>query len=76
MFFTAHKALQMQGMDKKYDGHAWCMVITINIKNSFGFCCRKDRCLGHLHCAQYDYESSVCTTSRNETSSVVKAHIF
>jgi hypothetical protein len=52
------------------------MVITINIKNSFGFCCRKDRCLGHLHCAQYDYESSVCTTSRNETSSVVKAHIF
>jgi hypothetical protein len=24
--------LQMQGMDRKYDGHAWCKVITINIR--------------------------------------------
>jgi hypothetical protein len=25
---------QMQGMDKKYDGHAWSKVITTNIKNT------------------------------------------
>ncbi len=30
-------SLHMQGMDRKYDGHAWSKVITTNIKNSFGF---------------------------------------
>jgi hypothetical protein len=25
----------MQGMNKKYDGHSWCKVKTINIKNDF-----------------------------------------
>jgi hypothetical protein len=28
---------QMQSMDHKYDGHAWCKVKTSNIKNNFGF---------------------------------------
>ncbi len=46
----AHKPLQMQGMDRKYDGHVWCKVITTNIKNSFGFSFRKARCFGHLCC--------------------------
>jgi hypothetical protein len=27
---------QMQGMDRKYNGHAWCKVKTSNIKNDFG----------------------------------------
>jgi len=27
---------QMQGMDRKYNGHAWCKVKTSNIKNGFG----------------------------------------
>jgi hypothetical protein len=27
---------QMQGMDRKYNGHAWCKVKTSNIKNNFG----------------------------------------
>jgi hypothetical protein len=27
---------QLQGMDKKFDGHAWCKLQTSNIKNSFG----------------------------------------
>jgi hypothetical protein len=26
---------QLQGMDKKYNGHAWCKLWTNNIKNSF-----------------------------------------
>jgi hypothetical protein len=30
-----HELLQMQGMDRKYNGHAWCKVITINIKKIF-----------------------------------------
>jgi hypothetical protein len=34
-FPTSHSR-QMQGMDHKYDGHAWCKMKTSNIKNSFG----------------------------------------
>jgi hypothetical protein len=45
---TAHNPSQMQGMDKKYDGHAWCKLVTTNIKNSFRFSFRKACCLGHL----------------------------
>jgi hypothetical protein len=43
---TTHSPLQMQGMDRKYNGHAWCKVITINIKNSFELSFRKAYCLG------------------------------
>jgi hypothetical protein len=50
IFFTVHNLSQMQGMDKKYDGHAWCKLVTMNIKKSFGFSFRKARCLGHLRC--------------------------
>jgi hypothetical protein len=56
----------MQGVDKKYDGHAWCKVITTNIKKKFGFSFRKVRCLGHLGCVQTDYENFVQFGSRNE----------
>jgi hypothetical protein len=28
---------QIQGMDYKYYGHAWCKVKTSNINNNFGF---------------------------------------
>jgi hypothetical protein len=41
---------QMQGMDRKYDGHAWCKVKTSNIKNNFGLGFISNKCLGHLHC--------------------------
>jgi hypothetical protein len=34
-YSNLHNPSQMQGIDKKYDGHAWSMVTT-NIKNSFG----------------------------------------
>jgi hypothetical protein len=27
---------QLQGMDRKYNGHAWCKLYTNNIKNLFG----------------------------------------
>jgi hypothetical protein len=63
----------MQGMDKKYDGHAWCKLITTNIKNSFGLSFKKAFCLGHLRCVHDDCEDCIhlmqviCSTSRNET---------
>jgi hypothetical protein len=34
-FPTSHSR-EMQGMDHKYDGHAWCKLKTSNINNSFG----------------------------------------
>ncbi len=41
-------SLQMQGMDRKYDGHIWSKAITSNIKNNFGFNIKKVCYLGHL----------------------------
>ncbi len=58
---------QMQSMDKKYDGHAWCKLVTTNIKNSFRFSFKKARCLGRLHYVQDDRENFVCFNIRNET---------
>jgi hypothetical protein len=45
---------QLQGMDRKYDGHAWCKLQTNNIKNAFGLGFRTTKCLGHL-CCQNDF---------------------
>ncbi len=36
VFSTTYRALQMQGMDRKYDGHTRCKVIIINIKKKLG----------------------------------------
>jgi hypothetical protein len=41
---------QLQGMDKKFDGHAWCKLQTSNIHNSFRLGFRMTKCLGHLWC--------------------------
>jgi len=57
---------QMQGMDRKYDGHVWCRVITTNIKNNFGVNFKKACCLGHLRCLYDDYENFVRIGSCNE----------
>ncbi len=54
VFLTMHMPSQMQGMDRKYDGHAWCKVITTNIKNNFGLNFKKVHCLGHLQCLHDD----------------------
>jgi hypothetical protein len=39
---------QMQGMDRKHDGHAWYKVKMINIKNDFNLNFPKARSLGYL----------------------------
>ncbi len=66
MLLTLHKPLQMLDMDRKFVGHAWCKVITINIKNSFGFNFRKAHCFGHLCCVQDNCENFVHTAYCNE----------
>jgi len=67
LFPNVHDFSKMQGMDKKNDGHAWCKVITTNIKNSFGLNFRKMFCLGNFYCVQDDCENFVHSIFRNET---------
>ncbi len=68
-----HSSSQMQGMDRKYNGHTWSKVITTNIKNTFGLNLKKFQCLGHLH---YDYNCFIHFNVHNETVWILKsAHI-
>jgi hypothetical protein len=60
---NAHNLSQMQGMDRKYSGHAWCKLITTNIKNSL-----EGLLLGALVCVQDDCEKFVHSGSCNEIS--------
>jgi hypothetical protein len=57
----------MQGMDKKYDGHAWSKLVTTNIKKLFRFSFRKARYLGLLRCVQDDCENFLRFATHNET---------
>jgi hypothetical protein len=66
MFPITHKPSQMQRMDRKYDGHAWCKVITTNIKNNCVFSFKKVHCLGHSCCVQDNYENFVHIGFHNE----------
>jgi hypothetical protein len=56
-----------QGTYKKYNGHAWCKLVTINIKHLFGINFKNVPCLGHLWCVQDDYKNFVGFASCNET---------
>jgi hypothetical protein len=40
----------MFGMDKRFDGHAWCRTKTSNITNDLGLTFRFSSCVGHLRC--------------------------
>jgi hypothetical protein len=66
MLPATHMPLQMQGMDRKYDGHVWCKVITTKIKKKFGFSFKKAHCLGRSRYVQDDYENVVHAGSHNE----------
>jgi hypothetical protein len=48
--WNAHNLFQMQGMDRKYDGHAWSKLVTTNIIIIFRFSFGKACYLGHLWC--------------------------
>jgi hypothetical protein len=41
---------QLQGMGRKYNGHAWCKLQTSNIKSAFELGFRTMKCLRHLCC--------------------------
>ena len=64
-YASQSQAKLLQGMDKRYDGHAWTRTITSNIKNDMGLTFRMSSCLGHLQCtnAACDYLSRVHRSS-------------
>ena len=50
-FSSASGAKNLEGMDKRYDGHPWCKLVTTNIRdNSDNLKFRKSYCVGHLIC--------------------------
>ena len=52
----------MDGMDKQYDGHTWCNIMTINIANDYGLKFCKSTCTGHLRCPN-NYCEFLCRNS-------------
>ena len=54
---SASGAKNLEGMDKRYDGHPWCKLVTTNIHNSDNLKFGKSYCAGHLICenAQCEY---------------------
>ena len=53
---TSSKTKNLQGMDKKYDGHCWCLTKTSNISNDMGLTFQKSSCAGHLRCGNLECE--------------------
>jgi hypothetical protein len=67
MFSIVHNLSQMQDMDRKYNGHVWCKLVTTNINFLFGIKLRKVHCSGHLWCVHDDCENFLFFASCNET---------
>ena len=57
----------MEGMDKRYDGHAWTRTLTSNINNNLGLKFRRSACVGHLCCENTDCDYLKRTSKKNET---------
>ena len=51
---TSSKAKSLQGMDKKYDGHCWCLTKTSNISNDMGLTFWRSSYTDHLRCGNLD----------------------
>jgi hypothetical protein len=71
LFLNNHSSFKNARMDKKDDGHAWCKVITTNIKNSFRLSFKKTHYLGCLCCVQDDCENFVHSIFTNETKNLL-----
>ncbi len=56
----------MQGMDRKHDGHLWCVMKTTDIKNDYALTFRQATCVGHLSCMVEDCPCQMQTKKINE----------
>ena len=63
---SATGARNLEGMDKRYDGHPWCKLVTTNIHNSDNLKFRRSYCAGHLICDNANCEYLKRASKRNE----------
>ena len=64
---TSSAARNLEGMDKRYDGHPWYKLVTTNIHNSDNLKFRKAYCAGHLACENRDCDFLKRTGRQNES---------
>lgn len=64
---STSRARGMEGMDKRYDGHAWCRTMMSNIHNDLGLKFRKLHCIGHLICENTKCDYRTRASKSNET---------
>ena len=60
---NSSKAKNLQSIDKKYDGHCWCLTKTSNISNDMGLTFRRSSCTGHLRCGNLECDYLETTES-------------
>ena len=67
---TSSGARNLEGMDKRYDGHPWCKVVTTNIHNNDHLKFRNSSCAGYLACVNptCDYLKRACIRNESEWS--------
>ena len=63
---SASGAKNLEGMDKRYDGHPWCKLVTTNIHNSDNLKFCKSYCAGHLVCENAYCEYLKRASKKNE----------
>ena len=63
---SASGARNLEGMDKRYDAHPWCKLVTTNIHNSDNLKFRKSYCAGHLVCENSQCEYLKRASKKNE----------
>ena len=64
---SASGAKNLEGMDKHYDGHPWCKLVTTNIHNSDNLKFCKSYCAGHLVCENANCEYLKRASKQNKT---------
>ena len=57
----------LEGMNKRCDGHPWCKLVTTNIHSSDKLKFRKSFCASHLICENIECEYFTRAARRNET---------
>ena len=63
---SASGARNLEGMDKCYDGHPWCKLVTTNIHDSDNLKFRKSYYIGHLVCENSQCEYLKRASKKNE----------
>ena len=64
---SSSAARNLEGMDKRSDGHPWCKLVTTNIHNSDNLKFRKSFYVGHLICENSECEYVRRAARKNET---------